>query len=168
MFSNIAHFIKTRALLYCSTTDYDGCIVVINVAEDTRPSMHVIVIQRSLCAVETSKHSVGFIQHTAHGRDGILRSIIMQLESATSDHNMVYLYTMRTQARRGTSLHVGRQILVHIFEHKEQYKLLFLFQLPAMPVIKQSARKQSTILKKRAIVKLSSKALTRMILNLLI
>jgi len=65
-------------------------------------------------------------------------------QAATSDHNMFYLYTMRTQARRGASLHVGRQILVHIFKHKEQYKLLFLFQLPAMADIKQPAREQST------------------------
>jgi len=65
-------------------------------------------------------------------------------QAATSDHNMFYLNTMRTQARGGASLHVGRQILVHIFKYKEQYKLLFLFQLPAMANIKQPERKQST------------------------
>jgi len=70
--------------------------------------------------------------------------LVRTAEAATSDHNMFYLYTMRTQARRGASLHVGRQILVHVFKHKEKYKLLFLFQLPAMADIKQPARKQST------------------------
>jgi hypothetical protein len=63
---------------------------------------------------------------------------------------MFYLYTMRTEARRGTSLHVARQILVHVFKHKEQYKLLFLFQLPSMADIKQPARKQSPKFKKNA------------------
>jgi hypothetical protein len=38
--------------------------------------MHVVVIQRSLCADETSKQSVGCKQHTAYGTDNILRSII--------------------------------------------------------------------------------------------
>jgi hypothetical protein len=64
-------------------------------------------------------------------------------QGATSDH-MFYLYTMRTQARRGASFHVACQILVHIFKHKEQYKLLFLFQPPAMADIKQPARKPLT------------------------
>jgi len=55
--------------------------MVITVAKDTRPSMHVIVIRRSLRAVETSKQSVGFKQFTTHGTDDILCSITMQLES---------------------------------------------------------------------------------------
>jgi hypothetical protein len=62
-------------------------------------------------------------------------------QRATLNHDMFYLYTMRTQARRRASLHVACQILVHIFKHKEQYKLLFLFQPPAMADIKQPARK---------------------------
>jgi hypothetical protein len=65
-------------------------------------------------------------------------------QAATSDHNMFYLYTVRTQSRRGASLHVSCQILVHIFKHKEQYKLLFLFQLPPVADIKQPTQKQST------------------------
>jgi hypothetical protein len=64
-------------------------------------------------------------------------------QAAISDQNMFYLYTMRTQTRRGASLHVGRQILIDVLKHKEQYKLLFLFQLPAMADVKQPARKQA-------------------------